>query len=128
MLLETTWGIKAIIHVESLSTQDLQLCYIKAMRVINLPKIDIDTSTKSGTIHLKRLEPSTIIKLHEVELSVSTSSDGSSREFCVVGKDITLTDKNCSVINSTVLEYKKHITCCIFKFNNFIMITMQYHT
>ena len=98
MLLKTPWGTNPDAPWPAISTSDLQKQYIKAIRIINSFDVDIDHETITATIRLKRLEPSTIVTIHEVDFGISTSADGSKSTTQIVGSGIRLNDGNCQIL------------------------------
>jgi outer membrane protein OmpA-like peptidoglycan-associated protein len=101
MLLKTPWGTNSEARWPSISAAELQKQYIKAMRIVNVFRVSIDSDAITATITLNRLEPSTIVLLHEVTFGISTSADGSTSSTQIVGNNIQLNDQNCRFVKNS---------------------------
>ncbi len=100
MLLKTPWGTNPDVSETILTAEVLQKQYMGAIRQINSFSVSINHDTCTATIHLQRLEPTTIITIHEVTFGIPVSADGGRSAKQVVGASIKLSDANCRIIQN----------------------------
>lgn len=100
MLLRTPWGTHPVQPEPSLTTAELQKQYLRAIRLINNFRVSIDHDSMTATLHLRRLEPTTVITIHEVTIGIPTRADGSDSTSQVVGTELKLNDSNSEIIHN----------------------------
>ncbi len=101
MLLSSPWGTHPEQPELSLATVVLQKQYIGAIRLINSFRVSIDHDSMTATLHLRRLEPTTVITIHEVTIGIPTKADGSGSTSQVVGTELKLNDHNSEIIHNS---------------------------
>jgi hypothetical protein len=102
MLLRTPWGTNPENNrtLGNITSNELRQHYLTTIRIINAFQVEIDHDTMTAVLHLRRLEPETIVTIHEVAFGIPISADGSKSDIQVVGTNIKLSDINCVVVHN----------------------------
>lgn len=100
LLLKTPWGINPQMGLGVISSEALKEQYLTLIRIINSITADIDNDTITATLHLRSLEPETIIMVHEIEMGIPMAADGSQMETDIVKVNVQLSENNCTVIRN----------------------------
>ena len=98
IILATPWGTNPSNTLNSISIDGIIKIYIKTLRILNSFKVSIDIVSNSIVIHLNRIEPGTVITIHEIIYGIPRSSDGASTETTSYKQSHVLNDTNCKVI------------------------------
>ena len=100
MLLKTPWGTNPDVSETTLKAGVLQKQYIGVIRLNNSFSVSINHDTCTAMIHLRRLEPTTIIIIYEVTFGIPVSADGERSTTQVVSAIIGLSDVNCRIVQN----------------------------
>ncbi|NLD94292.1 MAG: hypothetical protein GX639_16670, partial [Fibrobacter sp.] len=98
IILATPWGSNPINAVDLISIDELTKFYIRTLRVLNSFKVNIDIVSNSIVIHLNRIEPDTVITIHEIVYGIPRSSDGVSTETTSYKQSHVLNDSSCRIV------------------------------
>ncbi len=104
LLLKTPWGINPQFEFGLLTSEALKEQYVTLIRAINSITAEIDHTETTATLHLRNLEPETIIMVHEVEMGIPVSADGSRMETDIAKVNVQLSENNCSVIKNSTMH------------------------
>lgn len=104
LLLKTPWGFNPQFGFGVISSEALKEQYLALVRIINCITAEIDHDTITATLHLKNIEPDTIIMIHEIELGIPMSADGNRMETDIAKVNVQLSEDNCKVIKNSVLH------------------------
>jgi hypothetical protein len=91
-LVISPWGSNPDFTISTCKSDSLARHYIKAVTILNAFKVDIDVERAMAELHLRQLEPETVITLKKVEFA--TSSTGNYQQK-TVGSNVLITEDNC---------------------------------
>ncbi len=109
-ILATPWGTNPINTIDSISIDELTKFYVKTLRILNSFKVNIDMVSNSIVIHLNRIEPDTVITIHEIVYGIPRSSDGVSTETTSYKQSHVLNDSNCRIVKLQSGNVEVHVS------------------
>jgi hypothetical protein len=114
IILTTPWGTNPANTVDSISIDELTKFYVKTLRILNSFKVNIDMISNSIVIHLNRIEPDTVITVHEIVYGIPRSSDGVSTETTSYKQLHVLNDSNCKIVKLQSGGVEVHVNLAQF--------------